>query len=64
MTMAKAREPRTRLEIELAGDRGMAEEVILEMRALAARAGLRMPEATIVSRGAKRKKARTAKRST
>ena len=36
-----------RIELTLAGDRRLAEEVVLEVRALAARFGLAIPEVTI-----------------
>ena len=37
------------LELTLAGDRRLAEEVALEVRALAARFGLEIPEVTITT---------------
>ena len=44
----KSTAPRAELRIGLAGDQRVAEEVILEVRALAQRYGLEMPEARVV----------------
>jgi hypothetical protein len=49
----KSAPPRAELRVDLSGDRRVAEEIILEMRALARRYGLEMPDARIVkARGA------------
>ena len=46
--MAKApAKRRTRVEVAVAGDRRLAEEVLLEIRALAARSGIRIGDVTI-----------------
>jgi hypothetical protein len=39
---------RAELRVDVSGDRRVAEEIIVEMRALARRYGLEMPEARIV----------------
>jgi hypothetical protein len=52
------RKRRTWVELALAGDRRLAEEVILEVRALAARAGIRVSEVTVARRGAPGKTSR------
>ncbi len=59
---AKPKHPasRARLEVVLAGDRRLAENVILEVRALAERYGLEVPEAKVVRETAARPKARKA----
>jgi translation elongation factor EF-Tu-like GTPase len=46
------------LKIDLAGDRRLAEDVILEIRALAQRFGLEAPQVSVVSRPAVGPKAR------
>lgn len=53
---------RPRFEVAIAGDRRLAEEVILEVQALAQRYGLEVPSATITSRTAAKPKKRGRRR--
>lgn len=53
---------RPRIEVVLAGDRRLAEEVVLEVQALAQRYGLEVPSATITSQAAAKPKKRGRRR--
>ena len=64
MTRTKVKTPGARagFEVVLAGDRRLAEEVILEVRALAQRYGLAVPSARVVSRSAPARKTKKPRR--
>src|SRR4051812_24346748 len=60
---ARRARPRARLEVRLAGDRRLAEDIVLEVRALAARFGLAIADVTI-TKPRRRTAAKRAKRRT